>query len=87
MYEVDEITLFRLAVHNQSGRSLGCVVLGCDAEFGIEQVFPQGEPYYELVQSKTKDEYFWMQVAPELRTLAEDGVPIIDALKIFVCGG
>ncbi|KAK2593250.1 hypothetical protein QQS21_009049 [Conoideocrella luteorostrata] len=85
VYELDELTLFRIVICNQSGRSLGCVVLDCGAEYGIERVFPRDEPYYELHPAETKDVYFWMQVAPELRAAAEDGIPIVDTLKIFVC--
>lgn len=85
VYEVDEMTLFRIAIRNQSGRRLGCVVLDFGAEFGIEHVFPRSEPYCILGQRETKDAYFWMEVAPELRAPANDGVPIVDTLKIFVC--
>jgi hypothetical protein len=84
VYEVDEMTLFRVTIKNESRRTLGCVVLNCGAEFGIERLFPRGVPYHILHPGGTKDMDFGMEVAPELRTIAES-VAFVDMLKIFVC--
>ncbi|KAL8365085.1 hypothetical protein RB595_004077 [Gaeumannomyces hyphopodioides] len=84
-YELDEETLFRVTIQNQSGRPLGCAVLNCGAELGVEHLFPPSEPYYRLREGEAKETYFWMQVAPELRAPAKDGVAVVDTLKIFVC--
>lgn len=84
MYEVDEMTLFRITIKNKSGRPLGCVVLNCGAEFGIEQLFPRNEPYYMLRDDKHKEVDIGMEIAHELRASAES-VAFVDTLKIFVC--
>lgn len=84
IYEVPEKTMFRITIENRSGRPLGCVVLDCGAELGIEQVFPQKEPYYILKQGDHTDALFWMEITKEMRAPAQDGIPIIDTLKIFV---
>ncbi|EJT68497.1 hypothetical protein GGTG_13927 [Gaeumannomyces tritici R3-111a-1] len=84
-YELDEEKLFRVTIQNQSDRPLGCAVLNCGAELGVEHLFPPREPYYRLREGETKKTYFWMQVAPELRAPAKDGVAVVDTLKIFVC--
>lgn len=49
VYKVTEKTMFRITIKNPSSRPVGCVVLGCGADFGIEYIFlPGGEPYYIL---------------------------------------
>ncbi|KAI8649691.1 hypothetical protein NCS55_01431400 [Fusarium keratoplasticum] len=84
MYEVDEMTLFRVTIKNESGRPLGCVVLNCGAEFGIEQLFPAREPYYMLSDGKSKEVDIGMVIAAELRASAAS-VAFMDTLMIFVC--
>ncbi|KAJ9483612.1 hypothetical protein VN97_g9787 [Penicillium thymicola] len=84
VYEVPEKTMFRIAINNQSDRPLGCVVLDCGAEFGIEHVFPQGRPYHTLKPGDHEDALFWMEIASEMRLSAQGGIPIVDTLKVFV---
>jgi hypothetical protein len=84
VYEVPEKSMFRIAIKNQSDRPLGFVVLDCGAEFGIEHVFPRGEPYCIIGQGDDKDALFWMEIASEMRKSAQNGIPIVDTLKVFV---
>ncbi|KAJ5740126.1 hypothetical protein N7533_012910 [Penicillium manginii] len=84
VYEVPEKTMFRIAIKNQSSRPLGCVVLDCGAEIGIEHVFPRGEPYRILHPGDHEDALFWMEIASEMRVSAQGGIPVVDTLKVFV---
>jgi hypothetical protein len=76
--------MFRIAIKNQSSRPLGCVVLDCGAEIGIEHVFPRGEPYRILHPGDHEDALFWMEIASEMRVSAQGGIPVVDTLKVFV---
>lgn len=84
IYEVPEKTIFRITIKNQSGRPLGCVVLDCGAEIGIDHVFPRGEPYHILKPGDHEDALFWMEIASQMRVSAQGGIPIVDTLKVFV---
>lgn len=81
-YELSETTVFRITIQNTSSQDLGCVILNCGAEFGIEQLYPAREPYCRLHPGESTHAHFRVQIVPELQSSAED---IIDIFKVFAC--
>ncbi|CEO59703.1 hypothetical protein PMG11_04370 [Penicillium brasilianum] len=88
VYEVQERAEFCITIKNQSSQPLGCVLLNCLPQVGIEQVFPpvslRGEPAYILNPGYDKSVVFRMMIASEMRVSALCGIPIVDTLKILV---
>jgi len=83
-YDLNELTMFRITIHNKSSQPLSFVILNCSAEFKVEHLYPPGQPFRTLAPNDAESEDFWIQVEPDLLAAAEEnGEEVVETFKVF----
>ncbi|KAF4992644.1 hypothetical protein FGRMN_7045 [Fusarium graminum] len=86
LFEVPEQRLFNIRIKNRSRRRIGCVVMNCASELGVQKLFPSHEPFHALGVDEDVNACIGFSIEPEFRQkLDKANVRIVDLVKVFAC--
>jgi hypothetical protein len=86
VYNVDENAWFQFVIKNNTTKHVGCVILNCMPEFGIDILYPYEShaPYISLAPEKEEHAYFFVRIPETLRANAEAVASMVDTFKVFI---